>query len=117
MPYFVFELVSVLDLLSPLYNVPYYAIKPACVLSSFNLDVYALDDPYVLVPYCVLVTCNAPGSPCFKDPFLKSLSFRGNRAKFRPFPFVGYRAKILKPLTMLFITKKTLESCYRQKRH
>ena len=36
----------------------------------------------------------------------------GNRVKFRPFPFVGYRAKFLKPLTMLFIAKKTLKSCY-----
>ena len=98
---------------SVLYYVPYYAIKPTCVLGSFNLDMYALDDPYVLVPYFVLVTCNAPGSPCFKDPFLKSLSFRGNRAKFRPFPLMGYRAKIFKPFNVLFIAKKTLRSCNR----
>ena len=66
--------------------------------------------PYVPVSYCMLVTYNAPGSPCFKDPLYKSLSFCGNRAKFRPFPFVGYRAKIFKPFNVLFIAKKTLRS-------
>ena len=98
-PYFVFKPVSVLNLLSLLYNVPYYAIKPASMLSSFSLVMYALDDPYVPVPYCMLVTFNAPGSPCLKDPYLKSLSFRGNRAKFKSLSFRGNRASLtsLKP--------------------
>ena len=95
---------------SVLYYVPYYAIKPTCVLGSFNLVMYALDDPYVPVPYCMLVTFNAPGSPCLKDPYLKSLSFRGNRAKFKSLSFRGNRAKFLKPLNVLFIASKTLRS-------
>ena len=84
---------------SVLYYVPYYAIKPTCVLGSFNLDMYALDDPYVPVPYCMLVTFNAPGSPCLKDPYLKSLSFRGNRAKFKSLSFRGTGRSFSSPST------------------
>ena len=100
-----------LDFPSPLYNVPYYAIKPTCVLGSFNLVMYALDDPYVPVPYCMLETFTAPKSLCLKDPYLKSLSFCGNRAKFKSLSFRGNRAKFLKPLNVLFIASKTLRSC------
>ena len=56
----------------------------------------------------MLETFNAPRSLCLKDPYLKSLSFRGNRAKFKSLSFRGNRAKFLKPLNVLFIANKTL---------
>ena len=108
-----FKPVSVLSLLSLFSHEPYYAIKPASVLSPLSLVVNVLGDPYVPVPCCMLVTNDAPGSSYFKDPLYSPCPFVGNRAKLSPFPFVGYRAKFLKPLTMLFIAKKTLEYCYR----
>ena len=106
-PYSIYEPVSVLDFPSPLYNVPYNAIKPTCVLGFFNLDMYALDDPYVPVPCRVLETFNAPRSLCLRDPYLKSLSFRGNGAKFQTPQRAFHRQEDAKVLCSL---KKTLKS-------
>ena len=54
----------------------------------------------------MLVTNDAPGSSYPKDPLCSPFPFVGNRDKLRLFPFVGYRAKFFKTLTLLFIAKK-----------
>ena len=56
----------------------------------------------------------SPRSLYLRDPFLKPLSFRGNRAKtFKSLSFRGNRAKTFKPLYVLFIASKRLRSCDR----
>ena len=66
-------------------------ILPQCEIKMKDLS---LNECNYNVPSRVLETFNPPRSLCLRDPFLKPLSFRGNRAKiFKPLNFSSTRRR------------------------